>query len=282
MIKVYVFGCVDKAKEHPIGIECAERIIAPRADTENVAVSVAEPKDGYELSKLLNDAYFEMREFQSPAPPVVLHFDAHGNDRGISMPNGEVVTWKEIAGYCEQISTLNNIQVIVIMGACKGAHAMGMVSHCDRAPYYCLFGPGRDIHSIKLQDFYRDFYSTLMNKKEIIAVVREVMSRHKEDIYFATSLYLFESAYTNWFGPGMDDDHSRRRKKMSLKLKRLPLPNEEIKRRQALLERPELWEPQFFRQFRHRFLMIDLYPANEERFAAISFEAILQKARAGH
>lgn len=281
MIKVYLIECVDSESEHPIGIETAKWVIRPRAETENVALSVAEPINAYGLSKLLNDAYHEMKEYPVPGPPVVLHLDAHGNERGIVMRSGELVSWKDIAGYCEQLSTLNNIKTIIIMGACKGAYALEMLEFCKRAPFFCLFGPQTDINSKDLQPFYRDFYTLLMNHKNITTVAREVMSIHKDQIYFATSFQIFELAYVKYFSPEMDQVHAQRRKKIAERIMRLPIPIEEKQRRLCILKNPSTLVSSIFDQFRRDFLLLDLFPNNVERFEALTFESIVKKARDG-
>ncbi|WLT30290.1 hypothetical protein [Geothrix sp. PMB-07] len=275
MIKVYIIECIDPRKEDQIGIQCAERFIYPRAEQENVAISVAEPKDKYEITKLLNDAYFEMRELGKPCPPIVLHIDAHGSENGFKTRNGEMFTWEEFSTYCQQLSKISNIQLVVIMGTCKGGYSMEMLKPYDQAPFYCIFGPGSNINNYDLMNFYRDFYNELMTNKRFDVVAKNIIKQYGDKIMYVSSLFLFQSLYKTYMIHQTRRFGIIRKNRMINKIKKLNITKEEkIKKIEYINKENKLTIDQFPR-FRRQFFLIDEYPENENRFKDVTIEAIM-------
>ena len=253
MIQVYIIECVNPEIEDQIGIQCAERFIYPRAEQENIGISVGEPKDKYEIIKLLNDAYHEMKTMGRPCPPIVLHIDSHGNDDGFLTRNEELFTWKELSPFCQQLSRISNIQLIMIMGTCSGAYSMEMLKPYDIAPYYCTFGPRSNIGNRQLMDFYRDFYNELLTYKKIDVVTQHIINKYRDVIMHTSSFYLFQSLYKNYLFQQRNKFGIQRKNKMIRKIKKLPILRKNKEKSMRYLNKTGQLTVDLFPQFRKQF-----------------------------
>lgn len=276
MILVYIVECIQDPLDQA-GRQAAEWFLRPRAEKEDVWVHVSEPKTKADVCTLLNEAYHEAKKYGEPCPPIVFHIDAHGNEEGIGMPDGALLPWAELKGYLQQLSRISNLQVILLVGACKGAYGIRMLNMNEAAPYFCILGSHLNIDNRRLMEFYRDFYTELLTHKRLDIFVPTLLPKYKDCMNFDTAHSMFKGVYKGYLGRENRLKLIQMRNRTFKKLTKARLPEEAKKTSFFLLKHPEIMERQMFDKFRRAFFMLDKYPENEQRFSHITYESILKE-----
>lgn len=276
MLLVYLVSGVDETKEHAVGIQAAEQVLRPRGEAESVLAHTASILENEQLFKLLNDAYFDIRE-HPPGTPIVFIIDAHGSEEGVSIGSNPNIKWSDLTGYFRQINRYSKMNLILILGSCHGAYGLKMIEPGEPAPFLCLFGPKSKINSQILQYFYRDFFTIMLNEKNLTNTLKSLMDQYREFIYFSTASGMLKEAYKQYYG---------NKNKLNLLIHRLKLRKKIIKsthipanlkiEKLELLKNDKIFNKTMFDDFTSKFFMFDEIPENRERYAYFSFESIAE------
>lgn len=198
----------------------------------------------------------------------ILHVEAHGNEKGLGLANGEIISWKDLSAPLIRLNELLRAQLIVTVAACSGGHMARTAAEADRAPFLALLGPSTEIWDNELYADYCQFYFEY-DKTRSITKARWAMNAFKtatQDYYFSTAMNIFTQLAQ--YGNGQSESPEDRRKRMAEIAKRMAAkdPAIDVREMEALLiERyPDqrgvnlvLW---------NRFMFIDMYPENSQIF----------------
>lgn len=196
----------------------------------------------------------------------ILHIEAHGDQNGLELTNGEICPWPVFADWCRQINRpmLNNL--LVVLAVCQGFKSILDVQMNTITPYWGLIGSEVKVNNTLSQ--FSAFYTELFKTGDIQIAMKKL------DQSF--DLYLCEKIFTNAFlkyyvnscrGQGLKD----RLERLVTEFRSKNPTGDYTKARKMLRELLKKADISF-EKFKSRFLLSDL-PGNEDRFL-ISFEDI--------
>lgn len=260
-------------EEAPVGIEIIERHVIPRLESLSLAVRTVSLTCKGELLKILNDAYFDYKENRIGFEPIIFHFDCHGSRDGLITANRDLATWDELRPYFQGLTELSNLNTVFIFGSCFGIYGLSTIRNTERASFGACFGPKREIDSIILHEFYRDFYRNMLDTGLLRNTIDAIMPNYKEHIAFYPAQLFFIKSYQKYLGNKQRIERSRKHIMKIIK-KEQRFTQEYKKSVLRDVQRNFPHHAEFFERFKRTFFMLDLYPENEERFKDVTFEFI--------
>jgi len=212
----------------------------------------------------------------------ILHFECHGKDdtTGISLANGEIMSWAELKPYLTAINIATQCNLLVVMAACYGGHMVQIIQPIDRAPCLALLSPTNEIYPDEILKPLTAFYTELLNSLNLNAALNKLRSYPITDggYDFKTAPDFFQSVYVGYI-KGCSDQKAfkikHRVKNMYMELKKSGIsPHGGLGAIKKILKQSQ---PEYFKWFYKNFFMTDLFPENKLRFN-ITFPDLQEKA----
>lgn len=110
----------------------------------------------------------------------ILHFETHGSENGISLSNGEMVTWKELFIYTTEINILLKNRLILILGLCFGNAIISAINPVGRSPFGFVIGVYNKIKQVELINALSEFYNNYLIAAKVDESI-ELMNKHIEN-----------------------------------------------------------------------------------------------------
>lgn len=202
----------------------------------------------------------------------ILHIAAHGDESGIKLVD-DFISWEEFEPVISGLNIKTRNHLILIMALCKGAFATTLFNiNQERAPYYFMIGPSRNILEKTLDGLLHYFYDEMLQSLDLKKALRTMELYHGERIPFF--IYSCVQLLQDLF-----EDHRGDLRKGKLRHELIKLYEETRGIRPAhdfksKVQYPEELEPFFneiMNEFKKKYFMIDLFPENEERFSAVIY-----------
>ncbi|TCD46822.1 hypothetical protein [Chlorobium sp. N1] len=214
----------------------------------------------------------------------ILHIECHGLDdtTGISLANGDSLSWAELKPYLTAINIATQCNLLVVMAACYGGHMVQIIQPVERAPCLAMLSPTKEIYFDEILKPLTTFYRELFNSLDLNAALIKLYSYPivNGGYYFQTADDFFKSIYVGYIKGCADQKGFKikdRAKNIYLELKRSANPSPVgIGAIKKMLKQTQ---PVFFKSYYERFFMIDIYPSNKSRFD-ITYDKILEEAKA--
>lgn len=131
---------------------------------------------------------------------VTLQIEAHGNDDGIVLNNGEIVSWKHFYDLIRPINIEIGHLLIVVMAMCKSIAMISSMDPLKRAPYRAFVCTTRDINAEEIVNafsaFYQEYFNLLDIEKAMKALQKEVADSNG---YSPFQLLSAESVFNETF-----------------------------------------------------------------------------------
>jgi len=212
-----------------------------------------------------------IRAQQSEMIPV-LHIEAHGGDVGLQGPDGtgglELLTWNELTGPLQKLNLTTRCNLVVVVAACVGFARIKALSRGPRAPAVALVGPDARVMPSNLLSGTKEFYRLWMDKSPKLDDIAASASRKAGTVGFeweGFATLVYEALIQHLIISMRPDEHRRRVERIrARRLAENELSAAEIERRLTLL--PAVHSPADLQRMWDEMFMIDLYPANRERF----------------
>src|SRR5262249_3961098 len=120
--------------EWKTGTELYNRVIKPGASKEvglfTSFTSVSDKREFIEaLSSIAADCSDNCRG-------PLLHIESHGDDDGLVVASGDVVTWRELKPFLTRLNVQCGLNLLVVLAACSGANLVKVLDTRDRAPVW--------------------------------------------------------------------------------------------------------------------------------------------------
>ncbi len=213
----------------------------------------------------------------------ILHIECHGLDdtTGISLANGECISWVELKPYLTAINIVTQCNLLVVMAACYGGHMVQIIQPIERAPCLAMLSPTKEIYPDEILTPFTSFYTELFNSLNFDSALKALRSHRITDgeYFFQTAPGFFKSAYVGYIKGTADKKAlkiKRRAKNIYMDLKRSGVtPPEGIGVIKKMLKQTQ---PDYFKSFCEQFFMIDLYPMNQSRFN-ITYSDVLEDSK---
>ena len=97
-----------------------------------------------------------------------LHFEAHGNNKGIGMKNGELITWPELLPLLKDLNILYKNNLSVHLAVCEGNSLLRAINPIERSPFAFILGSFDKIYNYDILNAFEVFYSNFFNDFNII------------------------------------------------------------------------------------------------------------------
>ncbi|MEX2591285.1 MAG: hypothetical protein WD426_00835 [Anditalea sp.] len=126
----------------------------------------------------------------------VIHIESHGSEEGISLSNGELVTWKELFVHTTEINILLKNKLILILGLCSGNAIISAINPDGRSPFGIVIGVYNEIKQIELINALSEFYGNYLVAAKIDESIK-LMNKHiensKSHFHLITCIECFNS-----------------------------------------------------------------------------------------
>ena len=122
----------------------------------------------------------------------VLHFEIHGNEKGLILNNGDLVDWSEIFNKLLEINTLLKNSLVLNLAVCKGASILSIINPDERAPFRSMIGSGGILYSKEIYNGFLEFYDILFFKFDL----KEALDKLNKRVIKGSSKYHIISCET--------------------------------------------------------------------------------------
>jgi hypothetical protein len=142
------------------------------------------------------DGYFQLldgilHEIDNGLRPII-HFDMHGSqERGLEIGHtGEFIDWKSVIDSLRILNTKLHNELVVLITACHGFHAILPISFEKTAPFLCLIAPEKEIQVGHIEDRVPEFYRELFFSSSLALACQKL---GKEFKYFHSAEFIFKT-----------------------------------------------------------------------------------------
>lgn len=142
--------------------------------------------DGY--FQLLDEIFHEIDKGLKP----IIHFDMHGSQKhGLEIgKTREFIDWESVIDSLRILNIKLNNELVVVMTACHGLHAILPISFEKVAPFLCLIAPEEEIKVGHIEDRVPSFYRELFSSGSLAHACQQLGSEFK---YFHSAEFLFKT-----------------------------------------------------------------------------------------
>jgi hypothetical protein len=92
----------------------------------------------------------------------IIHFEMHGNARGLELATGEFLVWERLRESLTKINTYSGFNLFVSLAACSGAFLISLLLPTAPSPVWGLLGPTDSVSAVDVENSFRAFYDTLL------------------------------------------------------------------------------------------------------------------------
>lgn len=123
-----------------------------------------------------------------------LHIVSHGDKTGLWVKTtGEDIFWTDFTKLLEQINKAMGGTLLVNMTSCLGLHGIKIVDeNSDNYPFFGLIGYSDDLEVDRGKEINRQFYTKIMDGKEVQVAVSELRKELKDDKLYCMSSQGFK------------------------------------------------------------------------------------------
>jgi hypothetical protein len=256
-----------------------DEIVFPHTRTlEGVEAECWRVRNEKELRARLRE--IERRTRSEGRRPIV-HFETHGFDRGLELADGDLVAWTSLIPELIAINEASRMNLLVVAMLCRGWTLMYSLTSSDRAALLMLIAPPDSMTHAAILSATKRFYEAVVARLDLTDGLQE-MNEHAPYDEWPIKPGLSEILFCRMFRshlegltPEIVSDEENRRvadtaRKRDLDLTRTAVLRQAV-RRDLLDHRAR------YNRLRRRFLMLDLYPENEEKFG-LTYEKCLKRS----
>ena len=201
----------------------------------------------------------------------VIHIEAHGSPDGIALADGTQVAWSELIAAFTDINVACKNNLIVIAISCYGWNLTASLMPSDRAPVFMLVGPPEPMTAGALLDATRRFYKALMSLFDVNQALEAMnvgLTFSQWPIRPATAEILYCRVFRRYIEElGSGDALKDRENRLVADIARSQSLNVVQSASLRLEVRRDLADHRTaYDRYRAKFLMLDLFPKDAQRF----------------
>ncbi len=203
-----------------------------------------------------------------------LHIECHGDKTGgLEFANGSILSWSELSGLLRELNAATKFNLLVMVSACFGFYLLSQSEVMKPSPAWCVVAPTSEIDPGEIfggqHRFYAEFFKT-EDLGQAVAALRRVPPSQGEWVSEPAEFW-FERLMRKFFADGAEPNHFARRVyqvcwEAYLQDRWISIDQAEVRLR---AQTPLFWIDGFFDQF----FMVDLIPANRDRFSGLRARA---------
>ena len=256
------------SEDKPTGRELYSKVIAPLARRSGLGAKFISAATHHELLDVLHGV---ASTCESERHSPIVHLEMHGTRDGLRTADGGLVTWSDLKVPLTRINVASKLNLGVSVAACSGEYLLKCVVPTDRAPVCWLLGCGVPVWDSVLERGFQHFYEVFLTDGDLIAAWRglnEIGKPEQQVFGLWPAKYFFRRTFAAYceqmLSPPVltlrvNELHAALVARGAVLLRDGPAVRERL--RSALLNRGYWLE-----KYKSLFFMLDLYPANAERF----------------
>lgn len=138
--------------------------------------------------QLLEEIFYEIDNGLRP----IIHFDMHGSQKhGLEIgKTGEFIDWESVIDSLRILNIKLNNELVVLITACHGLHAILPISFEKVAPFLCLIAPEKEIKVGHIEDRIPGFYQELFSSGSLAHACQKLGNEFN---YFHSAEFLFKT-----------------------------------------------------------------------------------------
>jgi hypothetical protein len=193
----------------------------------------------------------------------ILHFECHGDEKGIQFADDSYVTWLEIKPCFQKINEACGCNLFITLASCNGANLISSVQPGERSPFCGMIGVIDRLSVDNAQKSFAAFYSKLVESRDGSVALNSLMGVNLSA--GSPRYYLFELVYGGYVKDFCNQtvllQRARKlRKKLNPIVKRkFTLENIALRLKRESIEG--------FNEKKAHFFFEDLFPENTSRFS---------------
>jgi len=202
----------------------------------------------------------------------LIHFATHGDENGLKLKEDKVL-WSELIDPITNLNKAAKNNLVLNMAACYGAFSINLYN-ADRAPYYFMFGPQKDINEIELENHLANFYKSYINQLNLLEAfkfMKEQNGNTKVPFQVDSCVFMHQRV---WKLVLDEIEKGSARHELLNELKLISKGENYDTLKNELLYKEDIikmYKNNYY-EFKDKFFMIDLYPDLAERFFEIPTE----------
>jgi hypothetical protein len=206
----------------------------------------------------------------------ILHLEMHGLPEGLVAANKEVILWRELAPVLQRINAATEVNLLVTIASCHGAEFVRTIDPDGRAPFWGMFGPIHMELPSEIRRGYTAFYESLQTDPDLwhaIEALRQAVTWPEHWVIYLAEMILalgfgqFHSRYST--EEALLQTETDIVESITLRNSRPPTETERQSIHAQLRDNGQVFE-----RFKQRFLCLDEFPNNAERFPLTMREAL--------
>jgi len=201
----------------------------------------------------------------------MIHFECHGGPEGLQLGNNEVIKWEDLRDSLIGINLASKLNLVIVVAACNGIHLIKVSTQLDRAPYWAVIGPTKEVMELDVKRDFGEFYRTLFegfNGDDAVLALNRGVTGSDRPYQFRTSVGLFKRAYIEYHKKNCIGKGKRVRVENLVtaamgdtSCKTLGVREVRKRIKEGLAK-----EDEHFEKMKNKFFFIDLYSENGARF----------------
>lgn len=221
-----------------------------------------------ELLDLLSRLTKEARQIESFP---ILHLEIHGSNdkKGLVLASGEFVGWQELKNPLVNLNIVTKNNLFIVLAVCHGAYLLELFLPTDRSPCWGMIGPESQISAGNLLQSYSVFYEELLKTgdgNKAVKLLNGKVQKEGTDYYFTTAERHFIQVFKMYSNnPDLCSPKALRERARKVRKEIKKSKSEVVPSVGALIRQFNKKSIQFD-EYKQRFLMLDMYPENKERF----------------
>lgn len=204
----------------------------------------------------------------------MVHIEVHGSKTGCGSATDEFIPWDALAMPLRRLNVATHNSTVVAVAACKGGYlATAAAAHpFEPAPFCGIVGPDVDTYDVNLKYGFREYYFELARTKDFQLALHKLQEKWLPECRAFDSGEIFRDGIAHYSNKWLSGQLLQQRVKGIMRQHaRAHTPPRygggKVSRRE-IVRRLRQNDERIERYWRH-FIMADLYPENEARFAPL-------------
>lgn len=252
---------------------------------EHVRVEYKEPKSSGEWDAVMSNILNDCKE-QEIYP--IIHLEVHGEEYGIELSNGDVVSRDIVGEQLRQINIVTGCNLFLTMGVCKGLYVLFNTQLDLPMPFCGAVGSFAKLVAGDIQLRYAEFYETFFRTFDItqafiqLMKVETAVSEEYTQYKYIHIDEVFYKSYMRYIKEQCNKDIMPQRALDAATENNYTLRNRTERRQfqQKFAKLEKLNRTKYYQEAVNTFFMLDEYPENQERFdVPRTFKELAEKCK---
>ncbi|MBF0555482.1 MAG: hypothetical protein HQK96_13155 [Nitrospirae bacterium] len=207
----------------------------------------------------------------------IIHVDVHGDENGIKVSSGEVITWNELQPILMSINIACCNNLFVVLAVCKGGNLLKVCYPPRRATVWGLIGSFQNFEAQDADVSFQAFYKELLTSFDVnmaLDQLNNAFPKMQPRYSFTTCMSMFIETFKKYHAEYCVGKRKKERievlitKVMNAQYIQGGRSVTEVRNQAKSLSKKGKDD---FEKQKERFFMIDLCPNNRERFLDLRY-----------